>query len=101
MSLFNAIIITLVAFSSATDAIDSADVGLNANLILADSVITSSVCNKGFVDCRNGDEVIDGAITWTNLQAVTTDPVQSFARFWRWATMIRECSRLLVFCFTG
>eukprot|EP00580_Thalassiosira_gravida_P010428 CAMPEP_0201628092 /NCGR_PEP_ID=MMETSP0493-20130528/3135_1 /ASSEMBLY_ACC=CAM_ASM_000838 /TAXON_ID=420259 /ORGANISM="Thalassiosira gravida, Strain GMp14c1" /LENGTH=208 /DNA_ID=CAMNT_0048098755 /DNA_START=224 /DNA_END=847 /DNA_ORIENTATION=+ len=65
MSLFNTIIIAiaLVAFGSATDAIDSADVGLNANLILAETVITSSVCNKGFVVCRNGDEVIDGAIT--------------------------------------
>jgi len=65
MSLFNTIIIAiaLVAFGSATDAIDSADVGLNANLILADSVITSSVCNKGFVDCRDGFEVIDGETT--------------------------------------
>mmetsp|Transcript_19646 Transcript_19646/g.30852 ORF Transcript_19646/g.30852 Transcript_19646/m.30852 type:complete len:264 (-) Transcript_19646:998-1789(-) len=65
MSLFNTIIIAiaLVAFGSATDAIDSADVGLNANLILADSVITPSVCNKGCVDCRNGFEVIDGETT--------------------------------------
>mmetsp|Transcript_32021 Transcript_32021/g.58675 ORF Transcript_32021/g.58675 Transcript_32021/m.58675 type:complete len:468 (+) Transcript_32021:276-1679(+) len=65
MSLFNTIIIAiaLVAFGSATDAIDSADVGLNANLILAETVITSSVCNKGFVDCRDGFEVIDGETT--------------------------------------
>jgi len=65
MSLFNTIIIAiaLVAFGSATDAIDSADVGLNANLILADSVTTPSVCNKGCVDCRNGFEVIDGETT--------------------------------------
>ena len=65
MSLFNTIIIAIaiVAFGSATDTIDSADVGLNANLILADSVTTPSVCNKGCVDCRNGFEVIDGETT--------------------------------------
>jgi len=57
MSLFNTIIIAiaLVAFGSATDAIDSADVGLNANLILTETINT--------IDCRDGEAFDKGVST--------------------------------------
>jgi len=67
---FASIAITaFIAFGSATNIIDAADVGLHANLILADTAITSSVCDGGFVDCRKGFAVIDGAITTQTCQA--------------------------------
>jgi len=61
MGLLNTIITVLVAFGSAIDAIDSADVGLTANLILAETVIASSDVFQ--IECLNGSEVLNGVIT--------------------------------------